>query len=568
MKLIPQPKILEVKCGFLNKGGLKPVYSLSDDRLEKAIKKLPLSDDGNKLNIKITKDSGEGYTLKIEEDSVNIIAESVQAAFWAIQTLRQIFREENVPCLYIEDRPDFPYRCFYHDITRGKIPTVETFKRLIDNLAYYKVNALQVYSEHVFDFDEFKGVTVRTGCLTREEVHEIDDYCYENFIEFSPSIATFGHLYELLQQDEYKKYCMLRDYEPIESFWYERVNHHTIDPLNPESFEIIKSILDQTTSMFRSNKINIGGDETFDLKNGRYKELDTGRIYVDFVKKIIAHLKAQGKTVMMWPDVLLKHPEMIDELPEDVVLVSYGYGSNITRDRDYVEKIAEKGRVQMVAPSTNSWCRLIENTVLGEKSITLMTELGYDNGAIGVLNTNWGDWGHPCSIDMHMYGIVYGAERSWNVKTPADEEFAKRVDELVYGYNGAVDIIKRVSALATDTCYWDFGKFYSNSVYDGKLEVIIPDEETTKRVQKECLDVLDAVSKQKWGCDEYRQELLISVEGIAIMAELFSKFGGYPIERKTDTADWLKKYRSKWINKNKESELKEIEKMFIYLDNL
>ena len=68
--------------------------------------------------------------------------------------------------------------------------------------------------------------------------------------------------------------------------------------------------------------------------------------------------------------------------------------------------------------------------------------------------------------------------------------------------------------------------------------------------------------------EEYREELLLSIEGIAIMAELFSKFGGYPIARKTDTVSWLKRYREKWVSKNKESELAEIEKMFLYLDRL
>ncbi len=566
MNLIPQPKNVEKRNGFLRTGGLKCVSEIKDARVKAALSKLPLMDNGATLVINTMETNGENYSIDITEETITVAANNERGVFYAIQTLRQLFKHDTIPCVHIEDAPDFEFRCYYHDITRGKIPTVETFKKLIDNLAYYKVNALQVYSEHTFDFKEFKGVTARTGCLTKEEIREIEDYCYNNFIDFSPSIATFGHLYELLQQDEYKKYCMLRDYKPKESFWYERVNHHTIDPLNPESFEIIKSIIDQTVSMFSSNIINIGGDETFDLASGRYEHLDVGRIYVDFIKKIIDYLHGLGKTVMMWPDILKKHPELATEIPEDVILIPYGYGRFPERDIDIVSRSAASGHRIMVAPSNNSWCRLIEDTVLGEKSITHMTELGYKYGAKGVLITNWGDWGHPCSIDMHMYGIVYGAERSWNVKTEADEKFEVSADKLVYGFDGAVDNIKRVSALATDTCYWDFGKYYSNSVYNGTLEVIIPDEQITNRVQKECLEIIDLVSVQKWGQDEYRQELLISLEGIAVMAELFSKFGGYPIERKTDTEKWLKKYRNKWMLKNKESELREIEKMFMYLD--
>ena len=59
--------------------------------------------------------------------------------------------EEQVPCLHIKDKPDFKYRGFYQDVTRGKIPTVDTIKKLIDTMAYYKLNSLQLYVEHVFE---------------------------------------------------------------------------------------------------------------------------------------------------------------------------------------------------------------------------------------------------------------------------------------------------------------------------------------------------------------------------------------------------------------------------------
>ena len=66
----------------------------------------------------------------------------------------------------IEDEPDFKYRGFYHDITRGKIPKVETIKRLIDNMAYYKLNSLQLYVEHTYEFKEFSDDIERTGYMT------------------------------------------------------------------------------------------------------------------------------------------------------------------------------------------------------------------------------------------------------------------------------------------------------------------------------------------------------------------------------------------------------------------
>lgn len=48
---------------------------------------------------------------------------------------------------------------------------------------------------------------------------------------------------------------------------------------------------------FRSKRFNICCDETFDPENGRHKSKDTGRLYVDFVKKLAEYLQAHGKSV-------------------------------------------------------------------------------------------------------------------------------------------------------------------------------------------------------------------------------------------------------------------------------
>ncbi len=36
---------------------------------------------------------------------------------------------------------------------------------------------------------------------------------------------------------------------------------------------------------------------------------------------------------------------------------------------------------------------------------------GYKHGATGMINTNWGDYGHLCSIELSMHGFVLGAAK-------------------------------------------------------------------------------------------------------------------------------------------------------------
>ena len=279
MYLLPKPQKMELKSGFLQNKTFFVKSSCQDPRIEKALLKLPCGKEGTLLEIVDRCCDGEGYELEIEENKITLIGNSPAGIFYGIQTLRQLLDNENVPCLTITDYPGFLYRGFYHDVTRGKIPTLDTLKALIDQMAYYKMNSLQLYVEHSFPFKEFDDVE-KNGYLTPEEIVALDDYCYENFIEFIPSIATFGHLYELLQQDKFKDLQELENFTEDQLYWYQRMAHHTIDPTDPRSIEIIKSMIDQYIPLFRTNKFNICCDETFDLTVGKHKDQDTGRLYI------------------------------------------------------------------------------------------------------------------------------------------------------------------------------------------------------------------------------------------------------------------------------------------------
>ena len=416
LQLIPMPKSVTEKEGQLLKKTIKPAV-VSDKRLQKAIDKLPKSDDGAELEFHIGSGNDESYTLEVCADRIVISANGAAGAFYGIQTMRQLLTQARVPCLHIEDKPDFGYRGFYHDVTRGKVPKVGTLKKLIDDMAYYKLNSLQLYIEHTFAFREYADSIDRTGYLTAEEIRELDDYCNDNFIEFIPSIATFAHLYELLQKDRYKELCELEDFEPSHILWFERMSHHTIDPTNPRSAELITGMIDQYAQLFRSNKFNICGDETFDLNQGRHKSMDTGRLYVDYIKKLIEHLRSKGKTVMMWADILLSHPEVISELPDDVIFLNWNYEPDAREE--IFEPFEKAGLTQIGCPAVATYAWITENVKKEEKNIAWMTELARKHGAWGILNTNWGDFGNPCSLEVSMYGMVYGAARSWSVNTEA-----------------------------------------------------------------------------------------------------------------------------------------------------
>lgn len=563
INIIPNVKFLKIMDGFLTKTAIYYNNPNCDERVLAALKKLPYNESGAKLDICINGNNGEGYELYINEKNISISAEGTAGAFYAIQTLRQIFTHKEIPCLYIKDEPDFKYRGFYHDVTRGKIPTVETFKSLIDKMAYYKLNSLQLYVEHTYEFEEYSDLKEKSGYLTREEIKEIDDYCKQNFIDFIPSLSTFGHLYELLNQDKYKHLRVLKEYNSP-NFWESRMKHHTIDPLNPDSIELIKSLIDQYAPNFESEYFNICCDETFDLKEYKNKGKDVGKIYVDFVKQIIDYTKQKGKKVMLWADILLKYPETIDVLPQDVCFLNWDYSASPNEEK--IIKFAKMNRKQIVCPGTWTWSRLCENVEVEEKNISSMAEYGYKHGALGVLNTNWGDWGNPCSLELAMYGLALGAEKSWSVNTEINNEFYNRINFILYKNENGIQYLKELSGLHNYVSWNTFCSNYFKYRYDSNItnkELLFASSTDIKKAYN---NLFDKLQSEEWTNDEYRQEMLIAAEGICLIAELSEKMSGVKANRTVNTYEWLNKYSQKWLEKNKESELHRIVDMFTYLE--
>ncbi len=560
LHLIPAVKTLKELGGKFEKTTVCYTSEGLDSRLLTALQALPYDEAGATVRFEIGTE-GDGYELTLNED-ISIVADGPAGAFYAIQTLRQILSQKDVPNLYIKDAPDFAYRGFYHDVTRGKIPTMETMKKLIDDMAYYKLNVLQLYVEHTYEFEEYKDIIEKTGYLTAADLKELDAYCAERFISFEPSLSTFGHLFELLNQEKYA-HLRVNKGELDKHAWHHRMAHHTIDPLHPESIEIVKSLIDQYAPNFTTDVFNICCDETFDLKN--YGEgYDTGRLYIDFVKQIIAHLKGMGKKIMMWSDVLLEHPEFIEELPKDTTILTWQY--NVAAKEEKVIKFAEMGLPQIVCPGTTTWSRLCENPGIARRNIEKMAKYGKRHGALGVLNTNWGDYANPCSLELSMYGMIWGAEKSWSVDTPADENFEAAINELCYHNDHFVELLYELNALHALIGWNAFTLSYHQSLTAQPITHRGVTAYNMPAVQDGYMALRKKLEKEP--PSPFIEEMMVAAEGLCVMSDLTAKLIGYDIDPITDTKAWLSKYSELWLKKNQPNELNRIQDMFNYLEQL
>ncbi len=361
----------------------------------------------------------QGYRLNIAPTGIFIAAADPAGLFYAAQTLTQLIQQyhANLPWLTIIDWPDFVHRGVMLDISRNKVPTMATLYSLIDRLAGWKINQLQLYTEHTFAYQNHPDVWANASPLTGEEILALDVYCRERFIELIPNQNTFGHMRRWLIHDRYRPLaecphgCDTGDPE-----WGYFTEPFTLCPGDPGSLKLVHSLLDELLPHFSSRQFNAGCDETVDLGRGRSLEAVTergkGRVYLDFLLEIYRAVKARGRTMQFWADVIISYPELVGELPRDAIAMEWGYEADHPFD-DHAARLAETGIPFYVCAGTSSWNSLAGRTDNALANLAEAARSGLTHGAHGYLITDWGDTGHWQPLPVSYLGFAVGAALGW-----------------------------------------------------------------------------------------------------------------------------------------------------------
>ncbi len=249
-------------------------------------------------------DQSEGYALTIDRDGVRIKFREPPGLRAAVATLRQLVRQfgRRLPCLKIRDWPDFARRGVMLDVSRGRVPKLETLLDLAEKLADFKINELQLYTEHTFAYKKYESVWQSWGALTGAEIRKLDARCRELGIDLVPNQNSFGHLRYFLEDPRLKKLGEIS--EPYEAETKDFLRRPTtLAPNHPGTLPFLRGLFDELLPNFSSRFFNVGCDETWDLGKGQSKKLcaakGQGRVYFDFLKKIHREVSGRGKTMMV-----------------------------------------------------------------------------------------------------------------------------------------------------------------------------------------------------------------------------------------------------------------------------
>jgi hypothetical protein len=373
----------------------------------------------------------QGYKLVVEDGGIVIVGNDGAGAFYGVCTLCQLLELTQgeaasgtitLPAVQIVDWPDYPNRGIMFDVTRDRVPTMATLYELVDFLASLKLNQLQLYTEHTFAYRGHETVWKDASPMTGEEILALDAYCRARFIELVPNQNSFGHMHRWLKHPDYVH--LAEDPEGMEHSFSIHREPLSLAPSDPGSLALVSDLFSQLLPHFSSRQFNVGLDETFDLGKGRSKaeteEKGVGRVYLEFLKKIHKLCTQHGVTMQFWSDIIVRdEPDLVAELPHDVVALEWGYEANYPFDK-HGALIAASGRSFYVCPGTSSWNTLAGRTDNAIGNIRNAAINGHKHGAIGLLTTDWGDNGHPQPLPVSYLGFLISAAFSWNVQSAHD----------------------------------------------------------------------------------------------------------------------------------------------------
>lgn len=409
----------------------------------------------------------QGYVLDVLPNKILIQATTETGLFYGRQSVNQLLRfyssfcvdksqPVKLPCYHIVDYPKLKYRGWMDDLSRGPIPNINFLKRVIMTLAEYKMNFFNLYTEHVFKLDKYPDIAPTDG-LTAAEIKELEQFAAQYHVELFGNQQCLAHAEKTLRIPFYQ------DMADTKANW---------NPGKEETYDFLKYELETVAKAYQSPFFNIDCDETEALgygKAGAYlKEsgLSAGQVYAEHINRVYNILKPLGKRVMMWGDIAAKDSAITAQLPKDMLMVVWSYAAADSYV-DMIKPFTKRHLEFMVAPGMSMWSTVYPSYETYTKNIANLVRDGYQNGALGMMNTAWDDSGESL-FNSTWHGMAWAAEMSWKPisntePAQADVERKDRLAVFNNAFYGTFIYPADEFKLISDLEHTDIQNFFQNS---------------------------------------------------------------------------------------------------------
>jgi len=435
----------------------------------------------------------EGYLLVADASQVVVAGKTVAGTFYGLQTLKQLVRGDGakafIPGVKIIDWPAMRWRGVSDDISRGPLPTVDYIKRQIRTEASFKLNMHSFYMEHTFASESNPLIGPPGGSLTPAEIRELVPYARRYHVELVPEQQTFGHLHKALRLEKYAELA-------------ETPYGDVLSPQQPGSYKLIADWYRELNELFPGQFFHIGSDETFELGEGQSKveaqAKGVGAVYFEHLNRVREVLKPYHRRLMFWGDIALHHPDLIGNVPQDMIVMNWQYGA---RDdyASYIKPFKDAGLDQFVCPGVHNWNQAFPNLEAATRNIVNFVRDGQRAGAMGMMNTTWDDDGETL-FEATWYPIVLGAAASWHEGEVDVQKFDRDFDWTFFRNDGdqfvkAERALGAVPALlnagTTDELFWR--EPFTNQFLNQARNL----NERTRTMRLSVEDVAESLSKEE-----------------------------------------------------------------------
>lgn len=368
---------------------------------------------------------GGGYVLEVTPGRILVAGKDGAGVFYGVQTLCQLIgpsdHQFEIPGVVIRDWPALAYRGTQVDLSRGPVLRLDSLKRIVRTIAEFKMNQLNLYMEDSFPLKGQPLVGVLDDQLSQADFIELVDYSRAYHVEIVPATEGCGHLHKILRFEQY-------------TGMGERPRGHDLAPGGADTEAYLADFYSQLNAVFVSPFSNVGCDETHELGTGlsaaRVQQEGYAKVYLESLKRAYEIERTHRKKVIFWGDMAVAHPEVISELPKDVVVATWEYFPQQSYQQ-WIKPFADAGLKIVVCPWVGNTNLMIPTYDVAAYNIANFIDQGRKAGAIGVNVTVWNDDGESL-FAPNWWSIVFGAANAWEPQKTDVSEFDNKFDWAFY----------------------------------------------------------------------------------------------------------------------------------------
>lgn len=483
-------------------------------------------------------ESREAYKVSIKKDGIIISGNSSAAAYYGIQTLRQMTEgsgnEAFFPEAEITDYPSLPYRGLLVAFGEGAIFNEQFTKDIIDELARFKSNQFLFYSESSIELDSFPLVGYKSK-VPKETIRKLIEYARERHVDIVPFQALYGHLHDIFRIEKYSSLSTV-------PYGFE------FDPTNPQARDMLSKMIREISDLFPSPFFHVGFDETWftrrlarmqadgnaPLKDG--KVIDPDEYFLQQLRFVAEQLRANGKTGMAWMDIFINEGLMgqFRNLPKDFYYPAWYYNDDTLEMNKWIDVMNKNNLKYFIQPSIDNWNDFY-STQMTYTNADLFLPLGKKKGALGMTQCLWTD----AMITLtrpSLVQIAYTAAGAWQKDNPDRTHFVEQYgflhwddvfyrDRMIRALNEvqlANDYLTGVFSQASQNQAWvdPFREYYLAIVKDNKQNL-----QKSRIAAEEALETL-IILQNKYPDDPMVQSLNVVCRMIeyTAMRALFAEY--------------------------------------------